>query len=423
VKKNIRDELKESEELHKIIIKSISNGILAADVKTKRFVFANPRICEITGYSLKKLLRLGVADIHPKKDLPYVLNQFKKQLKGITLAKDIPVLRRDRKIVYCDVNSRVIKIGKQKLLIGFFRDITEHKKAEEDLRESVDRFKLLVENLPQLIFYKDVNSVYVYANTNYSKSVGLKNVRDIVGKTDFDFYPKNLAEKYRKDDKAVMESGKIKNIIEEWIERGERKIVHTVKTPVRSTDGKVIGVLAIFWDIIKERESEEKLKESEKKWISLTENTDDIVMVANSRGIIQYINKTIPPYTQEGTIGKTLYEYIPKEQYDIMWGSLKKVFKTGNPDNYEISSNIPKIGIIWFNTKVVPIKRDGKTVSVIMLSTNITERKRAEEELKKSRKELQAKVEEMERFNSLSVGRELKMVELKKRIKELAAKK
>ena len=148
--------LLESEGRLRTIFEGASDGILVADPKTKRFVFANPRICEITGYSLKELLNLNVNDIHPEKDLSYVTDQFTKQAQGkITLATDIPVLRKDRRVVYCDINSRPAKIGEQEYLVGFFRDITERKRMEKLLKESEGRLKSVIENSSDQIFMLD----------------------------------------------------------------------------------------------------------------------------------------------------------------------------------------------------------------------------------------------------------------------------
>lgn len=130
--KRSEEELRRAEEKFRTIFDGATDGILAADLKTWRFVYANPRICEITGYPLEELLKLGIDDIHPKKDLLYVIDHFTKQTQGKTnLAKDIPVLRKDEKVVYCDINSSSMRIGEQEYLVGFFRDITERKKAEE----------------------------------------------------------------------------------------------------------------------------------------------------------------------------------------------------------------------------------------------------------------------------------------------------
>ena len=179
-------------------------------------------------------------------------------------------------------------------------------------------------------------------------------------------------------------------------------------------------ILLAIEDITERKKVEEgTLREEGEKWNSLMKNTDDVIMIVNGQGIIQYINRTIPPYSPEETVGKSAYEYVIKEQRGIMSESLKKVFKTGEPDSYEISSNIPKIGNIWFSTKLVPMKQDKVVKKIIMISTDITERKKVEEELKRSKKELEAKISDFERFSKLSIGRELKMVELKKRIREL----
>jgi len=149
-----------------------------------------------------------------------------------------------------------------------------------------------------------------------------------------------------------------------------------------------VATIAQGQDITERKALEDALQEAKQKWTSLTENTDDIVMVVDSEGIIQYINRTIPPYTPEETIGKTVYEYVPREQHDTMRSSLKKTFETGVPFNYVVSSNIPKIGTIWFRTKVVPVKDDEKTVSAILISTDITELKNTEERLKETNMKL-----------------------------------
>ena len=95
-----------------------------------------------------------------------------------------------------------------------------------------NKYKALLENLPQKIFLKDKNSVYVSCNENYAKDLKIK-AQEIVGKTDYDFYPKELAEKYRADDRRIMKSGRTEDVNEKYIQNGREVFVHTVKTPVR----------------------------------------------------------------------------------------------------------------------------------------------------------------------------------------------
>jgi len=89
------------------------------------------------------------------------------------------------------------------------------KRTEEALRDSENYYRTLVQNLPQKIFLKDKNSVYLSCNENFSGDLKMRPA-EITGKTDYDFYPKEFAEKYRADDKRIMESGKTEDIEEKY---------------------------------------------------------------------------------------------------------------------------------------------------------------------------------------------------------------
>jgi PAS domain S-box-containing protein len=147
--------------------------------------------------------------------------------------------------------------GKITGAIEYIRDITERKQTEDRLCESESRYSTLLENLPQKIFLKDKKSVYISCNKNYALDLGIS-PKEINGRTDYDFYPKELAEKYRIDDKRVMEEGSYADIEEHYIQGGKQIWVHTVKTPVRDERGNTIGILGIFWDISDRKRAEEE---------------------------------------------------------------------------------------------------------------------------------------------------------------------
>jgi len=138
--------------------------------------------------------------------------------------------------------------------------IAERKKTEENLHVSEHKYKTLVENIPQTIFLKDKNSTYISCNENYARDLNIKPY-EITGKTDYDFYPKDLAEKYRGDDERIMIAGKIEYLEEKYIQKGKELWVHTEKVPiVEKTSGNITGILGIFWDITERKKAEEKLK-------------------------------------------------------------------------------------------------------------------------------------------------------------------
>jgi PAS domain S-box-containing protein len=131
---------------------------------------------ELVGYSLKELCMLGVADIHLKEDLPYVVDEFTKLSEGKkVLASDIPVLRKDGKVGYCDVTSAVSRFGKNECLVGFFRDISERKSAVETLESRERRYREFAESLPEIVFEADDKCMPTFLNKKAFEIMGYSN--------------------------------------------------------------------------------------------------------------------------------------------------------------------------------------------------------------------------------------------------------
>jgi len=126
-------ERKEAEERFRLLFENAGDGILIADIKTKKLLSANKKMLEMTGYSLEEMLRLSIADIHPGKDILYVAGRIEKQIRGeIALAQDIPVLRKDGSVFLADFNFKPMTIGGTDCLVGMVRDASERKKLEEE---------------------------------------------------------------------------------------------------------------------------------------------------------------------------------------------------------------------------------------------------------------------------------------------------
>jgi PAS domain S-box-containing protein len=143
---------------------------------------------------------------------------------------------------------------------GVSRDITERKQAEELVRRSEALYHSLVEYLPQNIFRKDLQGRFTFANQKFLAILG-KRLDEIVGKTDYDFFPKELAEKYRADDAKVLSTGQSFDTIEEHVTpEGSMLYVQVVKTPVRGADGEIIGTQCIFWDVTEKKRQEQELQ-------------------------------------------------------------------------------------------------------------------------------------------------------------------
>jgi PAS domain S-box-containing protein len=141
------------------------------------------------------------------------------------------------------------------------REIAQRTQTEELLRTSRHKYRTLVDHLPQRVFVKDKNLVYVSCNNNYARDLGVAPA-EVVSKTDYDFYPSELAEKYRADDRRILGSGNTEDIEETYLAGGREALVHTVKTPVRDVNGKINGVLGIFWDVTEQKRAQRVLAET-----------------------------------------------------------------------------------------------------------------------------------------------------------------
>jgi PAS domain S-box-containing protein len=157
----------------------------------------------------------------------------------------------------------------------------QRNRAEEALRASERRWRMLVKGLPRKVFYKDRDSVYVACNDNYARDLGIR-ADEIAGKTDYDFFPKKLADKYRSDDRMVMESGRTHDIEETYIHDGQERIIHTVKRPLIDADGDTIGILGIFEDITERNQVEEELRRYREHLEELVEERTRHLKAANA---------------------------------------------------------------------------------------------------------------------------------------------
>jgi PAS domain S-box-containing protein len=166
--------LKDSEQRYRTLFENTVEGILVAEIETRKFTYANPAACKMLDYTQEELKTMHINQIHPPEDFEYVLSQFDAQARGeISLSTDIPCLRKDGKVIYADVNAAGGIIDGKQCMIGFFTDVTERKKAEKALKDSENRYKTLFENATEGILVADAETkTFIYANPGICKMLG-----------------------------------------------------------------------------------------------------------------------------------------------------------------------------------------------------------------------------------------------------------
>lgn len=229
------------------------------------YLMANAALARIYGYASPEELMRSLTDIGRRL---YVDEGRRAEFVRVMQEHDTitgfesQIYRKDNSVIWISENCRAIRDVKGRLLYyeGTVEDITQRREAEEKLRNSETLYHSLVETLPQNIFRKDRQEKFTFGNQQFCKVLG-KPLEEIVGKTDFDFFPPELAAKYQSDDRRVMETGQPYSIVEEHRPPGGKKMfVQVVKTPLYGPDGKINGLQGIFWDITEQRLAEEKIR-------------------------------------------------------------------------------------------------------------------------------------------------------------------
>jgi PAS domain S-box-containing protein len=135
-RKRTETALRESDARYHRLFAGSPDGILVADIETKTFKYANPAMSRMLGYSEDELRTMGVLDIHPKDAVQSVVADFEAQVRGDkTLSTNIPCLRKDGSVVHADINATKITIDNRPCTVGFFRDITERRRAQAELED------------------------------------------------------------------------------------------------------------------------------------------------------------------------------------------------------------------------------------------------------------------------------------------------
>jgi PAS domain S-box-containing protein len=272
------------------------------------------------------------------------------------------------------------------------KEIEENKRVEDALRESEGKYRTLVENIPQKIFTKDRRSVFVSCNDNFARDLGIT-PEEIAGKSDYDFFPKELIDKYRSDDERIMESGETEGIEEQYMLGGEKLWVYTVKTPLRDKEGHTAGILGVFSDITERKRAEEALRASEDRFRIASETSNDVVYEWDLKQNVQWFGKIDEmlgyapgefPRTLDGWAA-SLYP----EDLERVTAAIQAHLKEKVPFDSEYRVRSKDGDYRWWAARGATTRTpEGTPVRWVGTVTDITERIRAEEVLRESERRL-----------------------------------
>jgi len=304
---------------------------------------------------------------------------------------------------YTSSSSPILNSKGQVLsLIGIAHDITEQKIFEEALQEREAFLNTLVQTIPDLIWLKDVDGVYLSCNTMFERYFGAKE-SDIIGKTDYDFVNSELADFFREHDRIAIANGKPTSN-EQWVtfvDDGQRHLIEPIKTPMYNSNGKLIGVLGVARDMTERKLAEEAIKDSQTK-LSLALKIAHLGSweydVANDlftfNDLFYSIFRTNASQVGGFTMSSADYakRFVHSEELAIVGKEINKSIETAEPDyvrqfEHRILYFDGEVGYITVRFAIVKDDK-GKTIKLFGINQDITERIHTEIELKQSESQL-----------------------------------
>ncbi len=398
-RKRAEEALRESEEKFRSLAEFSPNMIFIN--KGGRVVYAN-KMCEaMMGYSRKEFYSpdFDFMSLIAPESRQAVMESYKRHLNGEEIPPyEYTLITKEGKRLIGIHNTKLINYAGSAAILGIVTDITERKRAEERLAAERNLLRTLIDNLPDLIFVKDANGKFIAVNKAVTALFGAKSEEDVIGKTDFDFFQKELAERYRADEEAVIRTGQPQVAKEEpFVDgKGVPRWMSTTKVPLRDPTGKIVGLVGMNRDLTERKNAEEKLKQS-REWLrAVFEASRDGIMVEKD-GVIVYANKSCANLygydSPEELIDERISIILSDVENEQMLGyGRKRIGRGPVPLRYEFKGRRKDGTWIDLEASLSALTID-KDSYIISLVRDITERKQAEAALKESEARFRALAE------------------------------
>ena len=373
----------DSEEQYRVLVEQATDAIFIAD-ETGRFLTVNSSACKLSQCSTEELLQKTFYDFALPEDVQREPFHFEELRQGKTASTERIMRRKDGSQIYVEISAKMLTDGR---LLAFVKDISERKKAAQQLSQEKQLLRTLIDNLPDYIYVKDTGLRHIINNSANIKLLGASTEEETLGKTVFDYFDPGIAKQYFEDDQFVLHSKQPLLDREELIvnNAGESRWLLTNKLPLKDKDNNVIGVVGISRDITHQKNTEDIIRKEKELSDSVINNLPGIFYMFDEAGNFIRWNKnfeTITGYNADEI--KHLHHFdlyaaddIPKIKLSIQSVSREKI------QGIEVSFFTREKKKLPYFINSWSIKLDNNKF-LIGIGIDLTERKIAEEALRQS---------------------------------------
>jgi PAS domain S-box-containing protein/putative nucleotidyltransferase with HDIG domain len=389
--------LRESEERYRRIVDAADEGIFVVDEEGST-TFVNRKMAEMVGESADQILNTSAAAYSDEETRSTVLAAFERLKQGRKEQFEVKIRRSDGEPLWAIVTASPIldEQGHYTGALGMVTDITERKRAEDTLSRQERLLQAILDNLPARVVLKDGTGALVAVNQKYCTDIGISQ-EEAIGKTAANIFSASQAEKYLSSDAEVYGTGRTVSFLEEGASAdGSQCYLETHKVPLKNDDGAVEGLLAFSFDITERRRTELALRESEERYRQIIETAEEGVIVVDLDFKTVFANDKMAEM-----LGYDLGDLLRSHFADLSGEEGLKVITQGRErwrqgirEQFDFKFRRRDGSALWSIVRVAPIfEKDGSFGGVLAMVTDITERKRAEEDVKETLEKLRTTLE------------------------------
>lgn len=373
--------LQKSEEKYRDLVENINDVIYvvddAGDIK-----YVSPSVESLLGYRTSELMGRNVADFVHAPDRADFRDAFRHLLAGQNRQSEYRIVTKAGEVRCVRTSSRaIIEDGRVREVHGVLSDVTERIRAEQALRENEARYRAVVEDQTELICRFRPDGTQLFTNQAFERY--LERLADTP-------VPADCASLLFGDDRAEAERVLESLTPERQVTDFERcctlveEQVVWLQWTLRASfdeDGRLVELQAVGRDITKRKNAEVALQESEERWRSLVENAPDYVVTVDTEGRILFMNYVIEggELPLEEVLGTRLIDYVVPEHRNRLEECIQRVVATGESEYVEAATDLAGDSRRWYAANVGAIRRNGAVSAALLITREITERKRIDE--------------------------------------------
>ena len=413
-RKQTQEALRESEKKYRLVVDNMADVVAVIDMNL-RFTYVSPSITRLRGYTVEEAMAQTLEQTMTPESLQIVAKVFEEEIKleasgtadpGRSRILELEEYRKDGSNVWIENHVSFLRDEAQKPvgIISYSHDITDRKRAEEELKESEKKYRLLADHVNDVIFVLDMNLNYTYVSPSMKTLRGYKPEEIMEQQTSFDA---SLTPSSR--DLAIRTLSEVMEI--EKSEHKDINVSRTLELEIRRKDGTIVwtevnvsfirdenqqpvGILGVIRDITERKRAGEVLREREEQYRLVIENAKEAIIITQDMKVVflNHAAMNMAGYSKEISTLKSFTDFIhPDDLKMVVDYHIKRLKGEEVPPVYSFRVIGQDGTVIWCEINAAVIQWKGKPATLNFLN-NVTERKRAEEELKQTLESLRKAV-------------------------------